>query len=224
MSPRVITVAVGAGLLVIAAVAAASVVLDVPPQTFTRDPAALAPGLPFYGGSVSLLSAVVWGAVASLAAFVAWAGGARLRRPLLLLAALAALLLADDALMLHETLGPRVGIPDEAWYLLYATVAAVLAWSVRGDLRTGHGAAFVLGGAFLAVSVGVDALNTETAVAFLVEDGTKLLGALVWATVPVLAWTSARGLLAAAEQILDVAAGQEAGECPPPSDQALVVR
>lgn len=203
MTTRVILAAVGAGLLVIAAVAAASVVLDVPPETFTRDPAALAPGLPFYGGSVSLLSAVVWGAVAALSGFVAWAGSHRLRRPLALLGALAALLLADDALMLHESVGPRLGIPDELWYLLYAAVAGLLAWHLRRDGRTGHGVAFLAGGALLAFSVGVDSLNVETSVAFLVEDGAKLLGALLWATVPILAWTSSHGLIEAVEAMLD---------------------
>ena len=53
--------------------------------------------------------------------------------------------------------------------------------------------AFLLGAALLGVSAVFDVLLHD--VSFLVEDGSKLLGALVWATVPALIygeWTAAR--------------------------------
>ena len=220
MTARVLAAAVGVGLLVIAAIVVASAVVDVPAETFTRDPAALAPGLPWYGGSVSLLSAVVWGVVCALAAFVAWAGSPRLRMPLGLLAALAAILLADDALMLHESVGPRIGIPDEAWYAVYAVLAGLLTWTLRTDLRRGSGVAYLLGGAFLALSVLVDAFNIETSAAFLLEDGAKLIGGVVWITVPVLAWLGQRDVVAAADEILQ----HEAGTADDRLDEAVAGR
>lgn len=156
---------------------------------FTRDATTLAPHLPFYAGSISVLNGVAWGAVASLSLFVGHYGPAALRRPLRLLAALAVMLLLDDTLMLHEEVGPSLGIPEPAFYTVYALTAATLTWSMRRHLRTGVGAAFLLGAASLAVSVLVDVdPGGVTGATFLREDGPKLLGAFLWVTVPLLAW------------------------------------
>lgn len=156
---------------------------------FTRDATTLAPLLPFYAGSVSVLNAVAWGAVATLSLFVARYGPAPLRRPLRLLAALTVVLLLDDTLMLHEEVGPSVGIPEPAFYGMYALTAATLTWTMGPHLRTGAGAAFLLGAASLALSVLVDVdPGGITGATFLREDGPKLLGAFVWVTVPLLVW------------------------------------
>lgn len=156
---------------------------------FTRDATTLAPRLPFYAGSVSVLNGVAWGAVAALSLFVAHYGPAPLRRPLRLLAALTVALLVDDTLMLHEEVGPSLGIPEPAFYGIYALTAATLTWSMRPHLGTGAGAAFLLGATSLALSVLVDIdPGGITGATFLREDGPKLLGAFLWVTVPLLAW------------------------------------
>lgn len=188
---RLPAVAAGLGAAVMALVALAAHVLHVSVGTFTRDPAALAPGLPFYGGSVSILSAVVWGVAGALCLFVAWTTPSH-RRALTLLGTLALVLLVDDVLMVHDDLGPRVGIPDEAFYAVYAALAALCLWSMRHELRRGPGAALLLGGAFLGLSVGLDTLDQEGTAWFLAEDGAKLVGGLVWITVPLLAHAAER--------------------------------
>ncbi len=205
---RLPATAVTLGVAVLALVALAARVLHVSTGEFTRDPAALAPGLPFYGGSVSILSAVVWGVAGALCLFVAWTTPAY-RRALVLLGTLALLLLADDVLMVHDDLGPRVGIPDEAFYVVYAVLAALCVGALRGRLRRGPGAALLLGGALLGLSVAIDTLDREGDLWFLAEDGAKLLGGLVWITVPVLAYTAAR--VAMTTEPLDAAPPPEPG-------------
>jgi hypothetical protein len=184
--------ATAAGLVVVAVVLVASEVLDVPADTFTRDPAALAPVLPFYGGSVSLLNSVVWGSTATAAFLAAWVGPARYRLGMGVLGVLALLLLADDALMVHELLAPRVGIPEELVYGVHAALAAAVVWLLRRDLRSPVVAALVVAGVWLAVSVGIDKLVDEAPLVLLAEDGTKLVGTLVLLTVPVLALAGLR--------------------------------
>ena len=180
----------GAGLAVLVAVLVAAEVTGDKTSTFTRDPAVLAPDMPLYAGSVSILNAVAWGSVASLSLFVAATGATAVRRPLRLFGVLALMLLADDALTIHEAIGPRVGLPDEIFYLVYAGVALAVVWTMRAHLRTGAGAALLLGGACLVLSTLVDQLLGTSAFpqSALLEDGAKLLGAFFWVTVPVLAY------------------------------------
>ncbi len=99
------------------------------------------------------------------------------------------LLLADDALLIHEQIPSSFYYAEGAIFAFYALLSASIAWSLRDHIRQGVGTAFVIGGIFLAGSVVVDPLLSGTSSpAYLLEDGLKLLGAFQWIAVPVLAW------------------------------------
>ncbi|SFP83517.1 hypothetical protein SAMN05660464_4380 [Geodermatophilus dictyosporus] len=179
---KVVLVALIAGGLVLALTLLASAFFDEPVAVFTRDGPALA-DLPWYTGSVSQLNAMVWATVAGLAVLVAWLEpGERAR--LGTLAAFVLALAADDALQLHEAVGPDNGVPQKAFLLVYAVTAALLLVLFLRGGRRGPTTALLCGGALLAVSVLFDqVVHRQILIA---EDGAKLLGAIVWLTVPVL--------------------------------------
>jgi len=143
----------------------------------TRDPTAVA-GVPWWTGAISRLTNLLWAAAAALNALAARAAPASHRSPLLLLAALCAALAVDDTLLVHESIMPGHGVPEDLVLVLYAVVALVLAglWWTTSWRRTVL-AAFFGGAAALAVSVGADVVHT---VPLLVEDGAKLLGVVAW--------------------------------------------
>lgn len=195
MNPkRTIRASVAAGLLVVLAVIVGARLTGASTGMFTRDPAVLAGNLPFYAGSVSILTCVAWGVAAALALFVASVDHSAPRGPLRLFGLFALLLLADDALLLHEAVGPGLGVPELAFGASYAVVATALVWALRHHLRSGLGVAFLLGGAFLGASLFTDVFFDDAFPgAYLVEDGLKLIGVFLWVVVPVLAWNHGSG-------------------------------
>ncbi|MGY1622103.1 hypothetical protein ACI789_07915 [Geodermatophilus sp. SYSU D00965] len=176
-----VTAALAIGALALIATVLAAERFDEPVGTFTRDVQVTA-GMPWYTGALSLFTTTVWAGVTALAAFAAWLEEDE-RRRLGGLAALAALLMADDALQVHDEVGPQNGVPQIAFMVVYALAAAALSLAFLRRPRAAATAAFLLGAVFLGASVFVDQLLRH---AFLLEDGAKLLGALVWLTVPVL--------------------------------------
>lgn len=144
---------------------------------------------PVYVGSISRFTLMVWSAVGAQALLVAILVPAR-RRVMGWLGGVTLLMAADDALRLHEGVGPRVGIPEMAFYAFYAVVAlGLLVWFYRH--RSPAGGVYLMGGALMAVSVITDVFFDDDTGApgdalVLLEDGAKLLGALVWAAVPAL--------------------------------------
>ncbi len=139
--------------------------------------------MPWYTAAISVLNNMVWSGIALLSFFVAW----RLpneRRRLVLFGGFVLVLAADDTLLLHDAVGPNNGVPQEAFLVVYAVTAALLSVVVMRGPDRGVLLAFVLGAALLAVSVVYDQLLADQ---HLIEDGAKLLGALVWLTVPVIA-------------------------------------
>jgi hypothetical protein len=143
----------------------------------TRDPTAVA-GVPWWTGAISRLTNLLWAAAAALNASAARTAPTSHRPPLLLLAALCAALAVDDTLLVHESIMPGHGVPEDLVLVLYAVVALVLAglWWTTSWRRTVL-FAFFGGAAALAVSVAADVIHT---VPFVVEDGAKLLGVVIW--------------------------------------------
>jgi hypothetical protein len=154
--------------------------------------------LPPLVGGLGLVNMMVWASAGSMAALAAALSRPR-RRWLLGFSGLTLLLALDDALLLHEEVGPQLGLPEKGFYLLYAALGVLL---LRGAFRAAGertpaagrwrfsplslppaGRAFVLGLVLLGVSVLVDQLTHGR---HLWEDAPKLLGSLVWLTVPVL--------------------------------------
>lgn len=174
--------AIAVGCVVTAAAAVMAAVLGEPMSNLTRDVAAVARISPLTG-VVSVFNGMVWAAAASLTLFVAYLGTVH-RRWVLTFGALLLVFAADDSLQLHESAGPHVGIPEAAFFAVYALIGlALLPDVLRRRLPTGAAVAFLVGGFFLAASIGIDVL-VEAAAA--VEDSAKLIGALVWLTVPIL--------------------------------------
>jgi hypothetical protein len=179
------------GVVVLGAVLAMSAVTHDPVGLFTRDEttvcAEAGARLPPYTGSIAVLNYLVWSSAASLSLLVAvlvpsW------RRWLLGFAALLLWLTLDDVESLHEIVGPKLGVPEHLTYAVYAMAALLLlgGLAARGRARgrlAPSDVPFLAGGFLLAVSILVDAGFTGQ---YLAEDGPKLLGALLWLTVPLL--------------------------------------
>ncbi len=181
----------GLGLLAVGGLVAGGALVGAPLAVLFRDAGASATSAhagDVYVGAGSTLAIVAWGAVSALSAFVAWV--VRDGR-LLLLAALTAVMCADDALQLHETVAPRLGVPEGLLPVAYGVGGLVLLQLCRRAGWAGSGWALLTGGALLGLSVGVDAvdqlvLHGADGWAVVLEDGAELLGAMAWLAVPVL--------------------------------------
>lgn len=193
----IVPAALALGLVIIAATRLLATMAHQPVGMYTRDVKALCSEagaeLPALVGGMGLINMMVWSAVAALALLVAALWPER-RRWLVVFASFVLFLAVDDSMQLHEEVGPAHGIPERGFYLVYAVAAVVL---LDGDLRGSLSAvrrnglrqlsartiAFLLGGLLLAASVAADQLLHRH---HLTEDAPKLLGAMVWLTVPLL--------------------------------------
>jgi hypothetical protein len=171
-----------AGMVVLTITAGIAAVTHEPLSLFTRDVTVGAQTLP-YVGMVSVFNQMVWASAGALSLLAAYLVPAR-RRWFQVFGALLLLFAADDALQLHESVGPYLGVPESAFYAVYAVIAMALLWRVlRRRPVKGSAFAFLLGGALLGISLSIDVFLEGQAFA---EDAAKLLGALVWLTVPLL--------------------------------------
>jgi len=157
---------------------------------FTRDVRAVASDegvtLPIYAGLISILNNLIWAAASALALCAAGLDRRR-RRWHLVFGGLLLVLAADDSYMLHESSGSRW--LELGFYAMYAMVAA---WLLLAGLRTldgNSGLTFVIGTAFIAIAAYTD---VATHGLYLAEDGAKLIGSLVWLTIPISTLTHAR--------------------------------
>jgi hypothetical protein len=140
-------------------------------------------------GAVSTLNNMAWAVAGALSLFVGWTRRST-RAYMVPFGTLMLVFAADDALLLHETVGPYVlGISELAFFGFYACLGLWILWLLATRARDVL-LPYVLGGGFLAVSILFD-LSTEDAF-YLLEDGAKLLGTLVWITLPILAYGSRR--------------------------------
>jgi hypothetical protein len=150
---------------------------------FTRDVRAVASDqgadLPVYTGVISILNNMVWIAAAVLAVCAAAFDDVR-RQWHLVFAALLLILAIDDSLMLHESSG-SIAI-ELGFYVVYCAVGLWLLWASVQEVRDTSRVAFIIGSGFLAMSSFFDVFTHGH---YLAEDGAKLLGALMWLTVPV---------------------------------------
>lgn len=165
-------------LLLMGAVVAAAAVSDRIPDTgyLTRDPTSVG-RIPWWAGSVSRLTNLVWAAAATIAVLAGLQTRTRLRRPLVLLGLFIGVLTLDDTLLLHDAVLPGRGIPEPLIMLAYALAGLALAVLWLPLRRTAVGIAFYLGGLLLALSLGIDVVWGDL---YVREDTPKLLGALVW--------------------------------------------
>ena len=174
-----VSAALVAGAVVLGVTAELAVLTHEPLSVFTRD-ITVGAGVPPYVGAISLLNGMVWAAAGALALLVAHLEPLR-RRWLLVFAGLVLVFAADYSLRLHESVGPAVGVPEPAFFAVYAGAALYLLAGTRARPRDEGTVAFVLGGFLLALSLVIDEVLHDL---YFAEDAAKLLGALVWLTVP----------------------------------------
>lgn len=182
----------GAACAVVALLAVVTSVSDREAVDFMRE-ANMTTGSVWWLGSGAMLNDVVWGAAAALAAFVASLHAGH-RAAMLLFAGVSAALLADDALMLHDNLGHHAGVPEAAFYAVYAVAGLCLLRLLRPSRAGTAFRVLLAAGALLALSILVDlARGSGAPVSILVEDGLKLVGSALWACVPVVlhSWLTA---------------------------------
>ena len=190
-STRIVVVAVISGVVLVAAVATYAAVTGIPVGVITRDLRATAEvegiKLPIVAGWVSMLSVMAWTASGASAVLSALLVPLR-QRWLLVFSALLFVVALDDALMLHELVGPAFGISPYAFYLVYLVTGGWLFFYSVRHFSDGTTLALAVSGAMLGLSAGVDVLYNDF---YLLEDGAKLVGALVILTVAPLSLLSA---------------------------------
>ena len=188
---RIVVIAVISGVVLVAAVATYAGVTGIPFGVITRDLRAIVEDegtkLPIVAGWVSMLSVMAWTASGASAALSALLVPLR-RRWLLVFSALLFVVAFDDALMLHDLVGPAVGISQSAFYLVYLVTGGWLFYYSVRHFSDGTTLALAASGAMLGLSAGVDRLFVGL---YLLEDGAKLVGALVILTIAPLSLLSA---------------------------------
>ena len=135
--------------------------------------------LPIYVGAISVLNNLIWAAAAALTLCAAALDGER-RRWHLAFGGLLLILAADDSYMLHENSGSRW--LEVAFYAVYAFVGVWLALVGVRELDGQAAMGYFLGCGFLLVAAYLD---VATGASYLPRDGAKLMGTLVWLTVPI---------------------------------------
>src|SRR6478736_820811 len=117
------------GLLLLAGTSLMAALNQHPFGDYSRDLKALSTDagavLPLLAGGLSLVNTMAWASVASMAVLAAVLWPPR-RRWLLGFAFLNILLALDDALLLHDEVGPELGLPEEGFELLYAVIGILL--------------------------------------------------------------------------------------------------
>ena len=190
-STRIVVIAVICGFVLVAAVATYAGVTGISPGVITRDLRATAEDegtkLPIVAGWASMLSVMAWTASGASAVLCALFVPLR-QRWLLGFSALLFVVAFDDALMLHELVGPAVGISQYAFYFVYLVTGGWLFYYSVRHFSDGTTLALAVSGAMLGLSAGVDILSDDL---YLLEDGAKLVGALVILTVAPLSLLSA---------------------------------
>lgn len=151
----------------------------------TGDPAAIA-GAPAWFGFFSQAGLFFWSAAASFCA-LAYAvlrghgGKPAPTRFLLATSALSALLLVDDAYLLHEQVLPRFGVPEFIVLFGYVALGSAYLWFFR-KLMLGSNYVLLLAAASgLVTSLLSDATHLYLVDQHLFEDSFKLFGTIFWA-------------------------------------------
>lgn len=182
---RTVLIAIAIPLFAIGAITLALSTIDVSPRLLFADPAAFV-GEPFYLGMFSALSVIAWTAGASFAAIGAMLAKGRPRILCALLAGLSVWLALDDQFMLHESVGPSIGIPQQAFFATYAGAVLAIAIGFRGLILRGSPLLTIAALSMLALSVAIDVMSDRSIYfaapsLIVVEDGAKWIGAMLWA-------------------------------------------
>lgn len=187
-SPRRQVVLAGAVLLVVVVVLAVFAGLSAFSgyefRYFSKEPAESLSG-EAYVGWLAHLTVLTWAGAAATSLFAGFllrvGGSAASATFLLALGSFTALLVLDDFFLLHESVYPRLGVPEEGVYITYGVLVLVLARRFTARLR-GHAVLLaVVAPLFWGTSVGFDFVQETWGVSLhLLEDGAKTVGVAMW--------------------------------------------
>lgn len=171
-------------VIAVAVVGAAASALEVPYETFTREPQVVLDG-EAYVGTLSNLGALVWSLSAVSAALAASVLIGRQRRLFASVAVLTAAMLADDLFLLHDAVYPQIGLSETKVQALYFLAIAVIVAVFRAEIGVIAILGIAAGMGFWALSAFMDRFLNESALNLdqLVEDGAKFVGIAIWSAV-----------------------------------------
>lgn len=137
-----------------------------------------------YDGAISNLGIMLWAGTAAVAVFtVMMKLGLKQDCRLEALAfATSAMLLIDDAFLVHEIVLPTFGVPQPLVIGVIGALSLIYLYAARRRiLRSPHAWLLYLGLALFAVSIGIDQVFYSTAAWMVVlEDGPKFIGIVCW--------------------------------------------
>ena len=157
---------------------------DIPPEHFTRDPAAIFNGHPFTG-VISNIGILLWCSTLAVCLFsstiIYKLKNSETAFFLLFSGLFTAFLLFDDLLMLHESIFPKyLHIPEKLVYVGY--LMGIVLYFIRFTkviLRTDY-MLLLIACFFFAFSIGFDMVLPQSGWEYFLEDGLKLIGIFVW--------------------------------------------
>ncbi len=169
------------------AVVTASAAYDIPLVLFFRDPAAIMDAKPYYG-FMSNLGVLLWCASVTISLLTAslLAGRSEHRRAarfLLVSGLYAAMMMADDFFMFHDSIFPTLFGWWEKWVILsYALILMTILVAYRRVIVSTNFVPLILSLGFFGASVVFDALQSRVIIPahHLFEDGSKFLGIVSW--------------------------------------------
>ena len=191
-APSGFPAALGAAAVAVVAASLAIVAFGVTrgtdPAVLLRDPAAEF-RVPVYAGALSYLGVALLCATSAITVFVA-ALLRETRSLFALVGAFTALLAFDDLFLLHEHVGPKhLGIPEVAFYALYAGIGLLVLRLLLGHFGVGPSAGLLVALVSLGLSAATDlfvpgdtTLHIATAAIpqIVIEDLFKLAGWAAW--------------------------------------------
>jgi hypothetical protein len=183
----IILVCIAIASILIGTVVIISETTGTPIAVLVRDPASTM-HMPAFVGLLSNATILIWASAASISLFGASVlpAGHPVKGFLTMAGSLTLFLTLDDVYMIHERIVPRLfGLPEMAVFALYAIAALVLIVKGRQLVRQTAYPLLILAIAALGLSVVVDTLFDDLGLfpiekPYLVEDGFKILGALLW--------------------------------------------
>lgn len=153
-------------------------------ENFTRDPNVVLKGHPFIG-AISNLGILFWCAASVISFFAATI---LLKKNInkkfffmLFSGLITFILLMDDLFMLHEEIFPKMfNISEKIVYSSYLAMMAVYFIIFRYEIIKSDFSVLFLACGFFALSIGADVILPQKGIQFLIEDGFKLFGIIIW--------------------------------------------
>lgn len=158
---------------------------NIPVGHLTADPIALADELPVYSGFLSQVGILIWSAAASICFFCAkrlWHTRAEreLKRFLVVSGAFTLWLALDDMFLLHETVFPLIGIPQNIVLGSYIILTLAYLFAFRRAIGETNFLLLAVSLSFFAVSVTLDVFKPFKHSLTFFEEGAKLIGIVAW--------------------------------------------